>query len=910
MGSIFLSYRSIESELALKLAADLKNSGVRVWVDRLDGIAVGDDWRGTIERAINTCAAMIPVLSPGYVHSTYCRNELARANDLARPVFPVLLEAVSPADWPLEIQRVQYEDFTGWRDEEVYRSRCDALVRRLRAEAGDQVGPPPDPETRYLTSLIAAMEAKRGVIQYVELAADAEAVADYRPAPPAEDEWGFVWLLPGSGSEAPGGLGDPTSVPTRVRLAGVTEAAERLPRFVLIGEPGAGKSTALRRLVRDAAWRRLQNPKAAPLPLLIELPTWKEEPTPADLVRSRWVLSGDPVAALRTGDVWLVLDGLNEMGADARDRARQLRDWLASPGGPARVTVASRAGDYASEDLRLGSLPTVELKELEEAQIRGFAASYLGEKAPAFLGQILPGPGAVHEGAGLLPLARNPYLLSALIIVFEHANGSNLPGNTGTLFRGLARALWEREGRRGTPGWVPYDRAESAFATLAFAMIDDNRGTAVPLAYAEEKLGGPGLLLAGFGASYLARGSRGRTVHFYHQLLQEFFAGVGLRKAGLGSRLAESAYSFIPGGVRNIDPLTYRARIPTKWDEVVVALCGIVDDPDEVVSRVLTADPALATRCVASGVLLDPETRRKTLERLVAVLRGSDWRVVASSAEALQLLKDRSVVPELVAVLHGRLEGGNTVVDAREAAALVLGALGGPEAVAELRQALNCRSAQVRARAAQSLGRIGDLTAVPDLAFHLGDADWTTPGNLHYGTNAQHEAASALVSIASRSPEAVLPAVLDALRSPHAPTRAKAAEVLGSIGAQGAVSGLLDALTYDYDFTVRKAAANALGEIRDERAIPALLAKLADSSNALGRFGRSALPGLVEALDSPDWRVRSEAAQALGNLGDPESIPALDRRLNDEDSNVSRFAAEAIGKIRRATATGPGNPAV
>src|SRR5271166_7087492 len=53
-------------------------------------------------------------------------------------------------------------------------------------------------------------------------------------------------------------------------------------------------------------------------------------------------------------------------------------------------------------------------------------------------------------------------------------------------------------------------------------------------------------------------------------------------------------------------------------------------------------------------------------------------------------------------------------------------------------------------------------------------------------------------------------------------------QVLGSVGAQGAVRGavpcLLDALTYDIDYTVRKAAARALGEIRDERAIPALLA--------------------------------------------------------------------------------------
>jgi TIR domain len=63
-GAIFVSYRNLELELALRLAADLKNVGVHIWMDRLDGIIAGDDWRGAIEQAITNCPAMIAVLSP------------------------------------------------------------------------------------------------------------------------------------------------------------------------------------------------------------------------------------------------------------------------------------------------------------------------------------------------------------------------------------------------------------------------------------------------------------------------------------------------------------------------------------------------------------------------------------------------------------------------------------------------------------------------------------------------------------------------------------------------------------------------------------------------------------------------------------------------------------------------------
>jgi hypothetical protein len=202
-GHIFLSYRSIEADFALRLAADLKNSGVRLWMDRLDGIRGRDQWRRQIEKALTeeTCAAMIAAVSPDYCKAGYCRKELSHANRLKIPIFPVLIRTLPEEDWPLEIEGIQYIDFCRWRDERDHRGKCDQLLALIRDLAGGQVGHVPDAETQYLNSLIADLEARKGVLEYVELSARTDAPEATRPEPRTEEAWaaGFSVLLTGRG---------------------------------------------------------------------------------------------------------------------------------------------------------------------------------------------------------------------------------------------------------------------------------------------------------------------------------------------------------------------------------------------------------------------------------------------------------------------------------------------------------------------------------------------------------------------------------------------------------------------------------------------------------------------------------------------------------------------------------------
>src|SRR5437899_2317987 len=56
------------------------------------------------------------------------------------------------------------------------------------------------------------------------------------------------------------------------------------PRLLLLGDPGAGKSTALRWLARRAADRRDADPARHPSPVLVPLSSWPEGRSFADFL--------------------------------------------------------------------------------------------------------------------------------------------------------------------------------------------------------------------------------------------------------------------------------------------------------------------------------------------------------------------------------------------------------------------------------------------------------------------------------------------------------------------------------------------------------------------------------------------------------------------------------------------------
>ncbi len=144
--------------------------------------------------------------------------------------------------------------------------------------------------------------------------------------------------------------------------------------------------------------------------------------------------------------------------------------------------------------------------------------------------------------------------------------------------------------------------------------------------------------------------------------------------------------------------------------------------------------------------------------------------------------------------------------------------------------------------------------------------------------------------------------------------RKAAASALGKIKNDDAVPKLIDALR-DPDAQVRKAATGALVVIRGADAVPQLIDALSDPDvkvrdyavYALGRIGdssRNTLSKLIDVLQDPDALIRQHAVKAISRIGQPTThmISALCLALRDLDVSVRATAVEALARMGDAAA--------
>jgi hypothetical protein len=104
----FFSYARKDSEFVLKLANELRATGVNLWLDQLD-IRGGQHWDRAVEGALESCQGMLVVLSPESVASNNVMDEVSYALEEGKLVVPILFRYCAI---PFRLRRVQYVDLT------------------------------------------------------------------------------------------------------------------------------------------------------------------------------------------------------------------------------------------------------------------------------------------------------------------------------------------------------------------------------------------------------------------------------------------------------------------------------------------------------------------------------------------------------------------------------------------------------------------------------------------------------------------------------------------------------------------------------------------------------------------------------------------------------------------------------
>lgn len=235
-----------------------------------------------------------------------------------------------------------------------------------------------------------------------------------------------------------------------------------LPRTVLLGEPGAGKSTCLRFSATQLAesWE-----PGKPWGLLVSLNEFGDSGLRATILRKlqtlQWI---DIEYRLASGELILFLDALNECPVGryiecCQDIAALL---MLYPG--VRIHITSRVTHNPSQF----KIPTYQIRPMSRTQQGRFLEIYLGnsERASDVLSHIYRQPGAEH-------FASSPILLRIVAGICQDTSAS-LPTGMANLYKHFLQKWYEREHEKnlvtGTPELWSFLRLVEALALLAFRM--------------------------------------------------------------------------------------------------------------------------------------------------------------------------------------------------------------------------------------------------------------------------------------------------------------------------------------------------------------------------------------------------------------------------------------------------------
>jgi predicted NACHT family NTPase len=235
---------------------------------------------------------------------------------------------------------------------------------------------------------------------------------------------------------------------TEGRISGM-EAVQKYRRLIVLGKPGAGKTTFLKHLAIQCNQGSFA---AEQLPIFVTLKDFAEAPGQPSLLQyigdrdfHNTLAAQDAmitfVRVFEQGQALILLDGLDEVRADDHDRTlREIRSFSEQfCDNHFVITCRIAAWEYTFE-----KFTEVEVADFDEAQVAAFAAKWFSQKfiKPALFLQ------AIKQNAKIYQLAVSPLLLTLLCLTFEQSG--EFPASRSELYKeGIDALLKKWDAKRG-----------------------------------------------------------------------------------------------------------------------------------------------------------------------------------------------------------------------------------------------------------------------------------------------------------------------------------------------------------------------------------------------------------------------------------------------------------------------------
>jgi energy-coupling factor transporter ATP-binding protein EcfA2/DNA-binding Xre family transcriptional regulator len=323
--------------------------------------------------------------------------------------------------------------------------------------------------------------------------------------------------------------------------------ARKNKHIAIVGEPGAGKTTLL------GAIASFIQSNTEDLPICISLAslqgktlehyllkTWLSEAM--GLVNPEVVVTpeieNEVIKQFRKGGVWLLLDGVDEMGADSPVQAlatieKQVTDWF----GQARVVLTCRLNVWdASVNNILTGFDTYRTQEFTHEQIDQFIQEWFSCAEDAQRGEQLQAKLKETGRERIRDLVKNPLRLALLCQIFYLDKSGDLPETKAAVYERFTRYFYEWKQELHPRDLINQDELKNelhqALGKLALAGINSKAKFRLKQSLAHQEMG-EGLFNLACNLGWLNLVERDAETDepvytFFHANFQEYFAALNI----------------------------------------------------------------------------------------------------------------------------------------------------------------------------------------------------------------------------------------------------------------------------------------------------------------------------------------------------------------------------------------------